>query len=93
MQVEIKRGMTINVGNFSNVQPHVSIKFDVENDFDKKYMLASDMLEELFRLETAVLSCEFNDIRERGKDTYSQEAMENFEERLIKIKECFDQLK
>jgi hypothetical protein len=93
MEVEIKRAMTINVGDFSNVQPHVVIRFNVDENLDQKYVSASTMLEELFKLETAILSYEYNDLREKGKYKYSAEVMENFEERLQKIKDCFDEIK
>jgi hypothetical protein len=93
MEIEIKRAMTINVGDFSNIQPHVSIKFNIDEDFDQKYLSASTMLEELFKLETAILSYEYADLREKGKFKYSEEVMDNSLERLNNIKECFNKLK
>ena len=93
MEVEIKRGMTINVGDFSNVQPSVSIRFNVDDKLDEKYMNASNILDELFKLEVSTLACEYNDIREKGKNVYSEETIENYKEGLKIIKDNFKELR
>jgi len=44
MEIEIKRAMTINVGDFSNVQPHVSIKFNIDLNWKLLYYLMNTMI-------------------------------------------------
>jgi hypothetical protein len=67
MKVEIKREMTINMGNYSNISPSVSISAEI-NDY-KDYECISLMAESLFMLEYATLSLNLNEIQNTEKET------------------------
>jgi hypothetical protein len=95
MKVKIERGMTYNTGNFSNIQPKISLTFDIDENknLSEQYMTASEIAEELFTLETVSLLYNQEDLRTKRTEEYCRETFENLADHIENINNLQKQLK